>query len=400
MKNEIEMLNKYYDSFINIADEADFYIGMCDYLRYTDKVPAIETISAELPKQRSKIEHRLKTIEKKAINELIVKKEEIKKIIDLKKIDDLEINEELKSFQDWIEGKITGSLPVPFNLSPILVRIIHKLISLGYRENIDKYLEYPSNNPNYIQKYNLSLNLEKFQKEKNVYDAGLENELWGEFNTLSTAYFVITNGQNYFDELVKADPKDVKKFWEAMNFSALLGEWKEVRDHKKRKYEVFFKKNQIEKAVKRFHNFLLENLLLSNNKNQIKDQVPKQSELPAPTSLSAPIIPEEVIVIGPLVYKNKRIYYDENKLDFKPQEVKVCKAIMKYALTEDCFIQDNDLIFAATVYDEVSRLNMQKIVSKIRRVLREENNKIDIESEYNSGYFVNFKDIRQKFDKK
>lgn len=64
MKDKIEVLDRYFKSFIDLENDRDFFIGLYDYLKYLDTTPEIERAAAKLPAIRQEKEAEIKNLEK------------------------------------------------------------------------------------------------------------------------------------------------------------------------------------------------------------------------------------------------------------------------------------------------------------------------------------------------
>jgi hypothetical protein len=43
-----QLLQKYFDSFINLTNPNDFFVGLTDYMEYADSVPEFDRITTSL----------------------------------------------------------------------------------------------------------------------------------------------------------------------------------------------------------------------------------------------------------------------------------------------------------------------------------------------------------------
>jgi hypothetical protein len=55
MKDKIEVMDRYFNSFINKQNEYHFFLDLYDYLKYIDTVPEIEKVIAKLPAIRQEL---------------------------------------------------------------------------------------------------------------------------------------------------------------------------------------------------------------------------------------------------------------------------------------------------------------------------------------------------------
>ena len=107
------------------------------------------------------------------------------------------------------------------------------------------------------------------------------------------------------------------------------------------------------------------------------------------------IFPEEKeIIIGNLKYKNSLVFYNTKRLDLSPQLTRLCRLFMDKSQTSDSIVLDDTIISFISVKSLISRDNMEKLVSKLRQILKNENRHIEIERISNQGYIFVAKNIR------
>lgn len=100
------------------------------------------------------------------------------------------------------------------------------------------------------------------------------------------------------------------------------------------------------------------------------------------------------ICIGPLKYKDFSISYENVPLKLTPQLVKLCTLFIERNQNVDSFVSDNSIRDVVTVNDYISIKNIEKLVSKLRRVLKKENKHIKIQRINGQGYKLITENIR------
>lgn len=261
------MLDRYYDTFITLEDDYEFFIGMADYLKYADSIPSIKQVASQLPKLRIKAEDDLKRLQDAAVADLVVTCNELKKISKKNGAVSAIFEKEFEDFQSWLDGKFAGSMPLPASLFHILARVVHELQKLGYKDNVKKYIVFWDKQPEVIRDYVLSNKYSEYIKQKQIFDIGMKNELWGIFNQLALAFLIVTDsGTNYYDKLLKeAGPNgtsDMAKWWEAFNMLSVIGEWRDIYEQRKLEHKSFFNRKNFKMWARRIHNYLVEGVIV------------------------------------------------------------------------------------------------------------------------------------------
>jgi len=103
---------------------------------------------------------------------------------------------------------------------------------------------------------------------------------------------------------------------------------------------------------------------------------------------------EKEFSMGPLKYKYPSIFYNDSRLELKPQLVKLCRLFMERSHKTDSFVSDDSIREAIMKEKPISLDNEQKLVSKLRRVLVGKNKLIKIKRVNNEGYTFIAQNIR------
>lgn len=62
--NKLDILERYYNTFINLEDPRDFFIELADYIELIDSVPEFEAVTKDILAQKKPLEERLAALEK------------------------------------------------------------------------------------------------------------------------------------------------------------------------------------------------------------------------------------------------------------------------------------------------------------------------------------------------
>jgi hypothetical protein len=215
----------------------------------------------------------------------------------------------------------------------------------------------------------------------------MQTELWGEFNNLSLAYLVIVNGQSYMAGLVAKDKESgTRDHWfEAFNFSGVLGEWAKIKAREKRNYEVFFEKNKFKTSARRIHMYITEKFLQDNTK------VPKKTS----SSMGHPLLHGvQDSKLGPLTCFGQQIFFNTEELDLKPQGIRLLRLFIEDSQKEDRLFYHHEMMAAISPDKEVSKKRVQSVISEIRQVLSKYKKNFEIKRNGDLGYCFVVKNIR------
>lgn len=266
MKNVIENLERYYQSFINQEREWDFFLGLADYVKYVLETPETNEILEFVLQKRVDAEKDVKKYEIRVIKEIKQAKEKLFKIIKDKKISYKGLDEEIKEYLEYESGHIQSSQSEAENLNDALQDIIRNLFKSGFKDLVKDFAVEYKGIPNEVGKYTFSKTIDLLFSEKERFDEAMSRELWGDWNYLLLAYLVIFKKEK---ELARLN-KDKKNFYFAWNFVGLVNEMKGIREGRLKETAgtisnsnpVFFVKDKYKHYALRIHNHLIKELSL------------------------------------------------------------------------------------------------------------------------------------------
>lgn len=266
MKNVIEILDRYYQSFINQKRDWDFFLGLADYVKYAVETQEVDNILKRIVRARNNDEKRLKKYGQEVIKETKQAKDKLLKIIKKHKLSYESLNRGIEEYQGYEDGTTQSSQTEAEALSDALSDIIRNLFNNGYKKLVKDFAIEHKEIPNEVGKYTFSKTLDLYEKEKEVFNEKLKTELWASWNNLILAYLTVFRAREELEKL----RKDEKDFFKAWNFSGLVGEMRKIRDGDINRltgitsdFEPihFIKKNYVSHAS-RIHNYLLKELNL------------------------------------------------------------------------------------------------------------------------------------------
>jgi len=273
MKNAAEILERYYQSFINQKRDWNFFLGLADYVKYAVETQEINNILKRIVRARENDQRRLKKYEQKVIKETKQAKKKLFKIIKKHKISYESLDRAIKEYQEYESGAIISSRGEAEALSGALQDIIRNLFKNGYKDLIRDFAIEHKEIANEIGKYTFSKTLDLYYKEKEIFEDKKKTELWASWNNLVLVYLTIFRGREEFEKL----KKDARDFLKAWNFGLLLDEMRTIRDGnrllgtKSTSGPIFFIKNNYISHATRIHNYLIKELSKEEEKKETKE---------------------------------------------------------------------------------------------------------------------------------
>jgi hypothetical protein len=281
MKNVIETLNTYYQSFINQKRDWGFFLGLADYIKYVVEAEEIDNILKPIVQAQNNDQKRLRKYEKEVIKETKEAKEKLAKIIKKHNILYESLIEEIKEYQAYEDGTIKSSQDEAGALSDALMNIIRNLLKNGHKKLVKDFAIEHKEIPDEIGKYTFSKTLDLYYKEKEIFNEKFKTELWASWNHLILAYLAVFKANEELEKLRKNE----KDFFKAFNFTVLVGEMRKIRDDDVNKITgvasvfdfepVNFKKENYIFHATRIHNYLIREL----NKEEVKKLESKEKQI-------------------------------------------------------------------------------------------------------------------------
>src|SRR3989344_2083270 len=122
--DKMDILERYYNAFINLENPRDFFIGMADYLEFLDSVPEFDRITADIVAQRKPLEEKLEAFKKVALEKIAEVHDQLQAYVSEHKIEDQGVQRAFSDYDGWLNGKIAGSSSLPDALHDALGDVI------------------------------------------------------------------------------------------------------------------------------------------------------------------------------------------------------------------------------------------------------------------------------------
>ncbi len=274
MKNVIEILDRYYQSFINQKRDWDFFLGLAYYVKYATEIPEVDKILKSTVQKRANAEKRLKEYEEDAIKEAkeVIRNKVFQKIKE-KKISYEELNKLMQEWDNYANRRILSSQSDAEALSGCLMDIIRSLHDTNYKEITKDFIIEEETDPKIIKEYTCFRKLELYKKEKLAYQEKEEIEPWGAWGNLALVYIVIFKREEELERL----RKDKRNWWTASNLQGLIGEMQKIKGQSvfSDSKPVWFIKDAYIGYATRIHNYLIQELSKKENEKTTERQIKK-----------------------------------------------------------------------------------------------------------------------------
>lgn len=265
--DKVQLLERYFNAFINITKPRDFFIGMADYLDLTNSFPEFEHVNKDINAPKKELERRLEYFRTIALEKVLLIYKEISKYIKDKEINNREISEELKECEGWIKGDIVGSNSKPIGLHISLGDIINCLYKIPeHKDFASKYIEFYKGRPDSINRFVPIKEVWELMDLENEFKAKEDIELLGQVEDISRLYETIKRGRDIHREL-----KEKKNIMDTLGHGMILHEWKSIEEDKlfgQQRDRYWFKVDKVKPWLSRLHNYLLKELTLQKDKSK------------------------------------------------------------------------------------------------------------------------------------
>lgn len=301
--DKLDILERYYNAFIDLDNPRDFFIGMADYLEFLDSVPEFDRITADIVAQRKPLEENLETLKKIALEKLAKVHDELRAYVSEHKIESEEIERLFEQEYDgWLSGKIAGNSSLPVALHDALGDVIILLYRIPeHKDFASKFMEF-TRDKTAIRHY-LSIpeftdfyELEQEIKRKN------DTELWGLLGHISWLYETVKRGREKHKALVEEHKKtrSSRASWDILNYSVLVGEWVKIEEEKQygipnHARPVLFDVKKVRPWLSRLHNHIVARYVLGNDINQAVKVITTTEGKEVPASFKPRLIVEKSI---------------------------------------------------------------------------------------------------------
>lgn len=292
--DEIQILERYYNGFINQETPSGFFNGLIDYLEYADGVQSFDYITTLLLKKGEPLKEKVDSAAKKAVVRLDSVRKGLGKYLEKRKIEDEGIK---KLFQDYdvVRERNTNNVnqQLATALHETLSHVIEALASMPTcKPDVAQYIQYYKDSGTVSQFLSLHEMRELFIV-KGEYEAAEKNELWGQVPLLGQIFQVIKKGKKHQLSLQVGYKVFSMTGLDAVALNILVSEWEAVRDGKMPKMlngsprpkPMLFGIEKIKPIASRLHLYLLNEYAdyekMSNRlTKETEDKKRAESEIP------------------------------------------------------------------------------------------------------------------------
>src|SRR3989344_4994884 len=106
--DKLQVLERFYNSFISIDTPKEFFLGMADYMDLVDSIPEFQKITSDINAQRIPLEENLAVLEGVAFKKINQIHDELLAYVASKEIESPSIREAAKGYNDWLKGRTAG----------------------------------------------------------------------------------------------------------------------------------------------------------------------------------------------------------------------------------------------------------------------------------------------------
>ncbi len=279
-KNTILNAERHYNNFINQTNDWNFFLGLAEYSKFLIEDENAEIILNKIADQRIKEEDEIASLAAKSIIEMNKQANKLIGIIRQENLNFPNLETAIQKYKKCEINSTYSSQPLSYRIFENLVDIINVLVKNKYVEKIKDFVSLQSE-PNmviegdkYIAKgikyqinyFTFSNAFLKYEKAKNIFENKRDIEIWGVWGHLLSVYYSIFKSEEWIVGLKKD-----KKIWEAKNVGGLVGEMKKIKSGEggsgANGSYVFFKRQIFMRMAARFHNYLIKELSLVDNRD-------------------------------------------------------------------------------------------------------------------------------------
>ena len=293
--DEIKILERYYDGFINQETPSAFFNGFTDYFEYANDLQAFEYVVTLLLEKGNPLKDEVSEKSRKAIARLDAVRKGVGEYIDRQKIVDTNIKELFLDY-DVVRARNNN------NTSYFFVKAMHEKLSKVFeilysmpdcKPHISSYIVYEKGTSITVKQFLSLIELRDVYLAKEEYESAEKSELWGQVPLLYQIFQIIKEGKK--QQLALSAGKKIfssKGTFDLPALNILVGEWEEVRDGKPHtvlgvvtnKKPTYFDVQKIRPIVVRLHLYFIKE---NAEYEFLSERMKERSEKPA--------VPEKVV---------------------------------------------------------------------------------------------------------
>lgn len=276
LQNCKNALQRQFDFTYPQNNQKNFYIGVSDYVQTIIKSDYLDAlVKTTILNDRDELIKQVNTISEKSVAETEATFQELKEIIKTKKIDIPAVNDAIKQYNDYLDGRIqiSGSGNFATHLSDYVRDIIFGLKYNGHEDIASRYA-IVGETPEIIIGWKISKSEPEVEKLLLKIKEQSDVSIWGAWEALWWVYATIQGKDEIWESMKKSN-----NTWDRLNFGGLIGEMKEILEEKpldQNKYHYFkfekFKRHlsRVDTAIKTTIDNAL--LVLAKPNNEIKQE--------------------------------------------------------------------------------------------------------------------------------
>ncbi|MGC9602212.1 MAG: hypothetical protein ABSE76_00495 [Minisyncoccia bacterium] len=255
----LQILERYFNSFIGSEDPKQFFMGLKDYLDYGDAVPEFDLITTQVSAMPKELMERYEKQHNEALSKIKEAHKKIAKYVAKNKVEIPVVLNALKQYDSFEQKRSTSSWPLAYTLHDEL----HDAIEFLYRtpehkEFAEKFIEFSDPTKAHARHYLPIKELDDFLETKKEFERQYENELWGAQQHLYELCKIVREGHAMGKEVIaRAQRKEPGAVFDWMNFSVIMSEWMKIEEGRPERDPVFFKPKEVRPKAQRFHLYVL-----------------------------------------------------------------------------------------------------------------------------------------------
>ncbi len=255
----LQVLERYYNNFINSDDPKMFFIGMTDYLDYGDNVPEFDLITTQISNMPKALMSQYEEQEKKARKKIEQAHKEVSAYVAKNKVESPALQEALHEYGDFLEKRAFSSSPLATSLHIALGDAIEALHAMpDHKEFASKYVEYHHRDKTLVNRYLPLQEFNDFVDTKDELDRGAKDALWGAQMRMYELCDVVRKGRETHKKIVERYKKrEQGASFDLLNYGVLIGEWVKTEEGRIDRKPTFFSVEKIRPKAQRFHTYVV-----------------------------------------------------------------------------------------------------------------------------------------------
>lgn len=255
----LQILERYYNTFIEQEATKPFFLGLTDYLDYAETLPEYDLITTLISNQAKPLYEKLAVQDKTALEKINKIHKEIKRYIDKNRIENEIIKRLFQEYDSYLAGHSRSSL----GLTNALHNHLRDIIEILYGKNESKafatrYIELFDSSKAQVKRYLPLKEFDEFAEAKDEVQRGYRDAIWGAQAHIYELYDVIRKGRETHKAILERYKKrESGATYNLLNFGVIFGEWKSIEEGKSDRIPTFFNVKKIKPLVQRFHMHVL-----------------------------------------------------------------------------------------------------------------------------------------------